>query len=203
MFFNIYFVHFYNIFCHRTSETVLTFSNFYKCSMKVIIAQLCRQPPLHPIWQLIRGCQSCSPESDWTATPDLFCFLTSTTTAATSAATNEGRTSTHARIPWQMTAPRRTTATRATRRTAMTMAAQTEVTRLWSMIDDAPLERAMFDGGRGFRQRGAREKDGEWTETGSGSGPMSGPLVAHYLFPYEIIWFCIPLIYSEQNLWRN
>jgi hypothetical protein len=56
-------------------KTFLTFSNFYKCSMKVIIAQLCRQPPLHPIWQLIRGCQTCSPESDRTATPDAFGFF--------------------------------------------------------------------------------------------------------------------------------
>ena len=63
----------------------------------MIIAQLCRQPPLHPIWQLIRGCQSCSPESDQTATPDLFCFLLptltmATTTTATSAGANKDRT---------------------------------------------------------------------------------------------------------------
>jgi hypothetical protein len=35
-------------------KTFLTFSNIYKCSMKVIIVQLCGQPPLRPIWQLIR-----------------------------------------------------------------------------------------------------------------------------------------------------
>ena len=33
-------------------KTFLTFSNIYKCSMKIV--QLCGQPPLCPIWQLIR-----------------------------------------------------------------------------------------------------------------------------------------------------
>ena len=33
---------------------------------------LWEQPPLHPFWQLIGGCQNCSPESGRTATPDLF-----------------------------------------------------------------------------------------------------------------------------------
>ena len=35
-------------------KTFLTCSNIYKCSMKVIIVQWCGQPPLCPIWQLIR-----------------------------------------------------------------------------------------------------------------------------------------------------
>ena len=35
------------------------------------------------------------------------------------------------------------------------------------------------------------------------SGPISGPIVAHYLFPFMIIWFCILPISSEQNLYRN
>jgi len=57
-------------------KTCLTFSNFCKCSIKVIIAlSVWGQPPLHPIWQLIRGCQSRSPESGRTATPDLFHIL--------------------------------------------------------------------------------------------------------------------------------
>jgi hypothetical protein len=57
-------------------KTCLTFSNFCKCSIKVIIAlSVCGQLPLHPIWQLIRGCQSRSPESGQTATLDLFRIL--------------------------------------------------------------------------------------------------------------------------------
>jgi hypothetical protein len=48
-------------------KTFLTFSNIYKCSMKVITAQLCGQPPPCPI---------CSPESDQTASQTFFvsCF---------------------------------------------------------------------------------------------------------------------------------
>ena len=39
--------------------------------------QLCGWPPLHPIWQLIRGCQSRSSESGWTATLGPFSPLAS------------------------------------------------------------------------------------------------------------------------------
>ena len=35
------------------------------------------------------------------------------------------------------------------------------------------------------------------------SGLMSGPIVAHSLFLYEIIWLCTLVIYLSQNLYQN
>jgi hypothetical protein len=153
IFFRIFFTFVWFIFIvHSVSgyqKTFLIFSNFYKCSMMVITAQLCGQPPLHPIWQLIRGYQSRSPYSDRTATPDPFChFLPTSTTTATSARTYHAWT----------TAPRHTTSTRA-------WGPHDVLRRQWCNNDgntdrqstiDAPIESATFDGGRsaGCREEG-------------------------------------------------
>jgi hypothetical protein len=55
----------------------------------------------------------------------------------------------------------------------------TEATRIRSVIDDAPLKRATFDGGRAVGCGRERWQSGSTGGPMSGppSGPMSGPLV--------------------------
>ena len=105
------------------------------------------------------NCQSCSPQSNWTAMPDFFCFLPPTSTTATSAGTNNHRRmSMYTCIPPQTMAPQPTTTMRATQHTARTTVA------LPHHQSNAPLERATFDG---WRAVGCGEK----TRNGLGLSP--------------------------------
>ena len=113
---------------------------------------VCGQPPLHPIWQLIRGCQSRSPLSDRAATLDPFClFLPTSTTAMTTTTAMSARTY-HAWTTHQQGHEGHMTYRDVNG--ATTMATQTD----WGRLPRRSKVQHWTAGG----QRGAGKKDWDW-----------------------------------------